>query len=239
MENWINLPSVKSVVFAHLPGQEAGDSLTDILFGDYSPSGHLPYSIPMKESDYPSSVSLMGFQLFQVQDTFSEGLFIDYRSLNKQKITPRYAFGHGLSYTTFSKTKTTISAITPLSSTPPTRKPKDSTPMYANTIPPASEVAWPSTFNRIWRYLYPYLDNPQSISASGTFSYPVGYTTTPKPDPPAGGDQGGNPVSLSLSLRYWLCGQSAPLPFALFTCEHTRLSLNFGRHFGIRCSRSL
>lgn len=205
VENWINLPSVKSVVFAHLPGQEAGDSLTDILFGDYSPSGHLPYSIPKAESDYPSSVSLVGFEFFQVQDTFSEGLYIDYRSLNKNGITPRYAFGHGLSYTTFSRTSATITAVTPLTSTPPARAPKGSTPVYSSAIPAAAEVAWPTTFTRIWRYLYPYLDDPEAISLTGTFTYPAGYTTTPQPDPPAGGSQGGNAalwdIMFSLSVN--------------------------------------
>jgi hypothetical protein len=43
-------------------------------------------------------------------------------------------------------------------------------------------------------YLYPYLDDPASISSSGTFTYPIGYSSTPQPDPPAGGDQGGNPA---------------------------------------------
>jgi beta-glucosidase len=194
VENWIDLPSVKAVVFAHLPGQEAGDSLTDILFGEYSPSGHLPYSIPVAESNYPSSVSLLGFEFFQVQDTFSEGLYIDYRYLNKHSIAPRFAFGHGLSYTTFSRTSATITAVTALSSTPPARAPKGSTPMYSTSIPPASEVAWPTGFNTIWRYLYPYVDDPESITATNTFVYPAGYQTTPQPDPVAGGDQGGNPA---------------------------------------------
>jgi beta-glucosidase len=213
VENWIDLPSVKAVVFAHLPGQEAGDSLTDILFGDYSPSGHLPYSIPVAESDYPSSVSLVGFELFQVQDTFTEGLYIDYRYLNKHSIAPRFAFGHGLSYTTFSRTSATITAVTPLSSTPPTRASKGSTPVYSTAIPPASEVAWPAGFNAISRYLYPYLDDPQSVSASGKFAYPTGYQTTPKPDPPAGGDQGGNPalwdVMFTLSVNVTNTGKFA------------------------------
>ena len=194
VEDWIDLPSVKAVVFAHLPGQEAGDSLTDILFGDYSPSGRLPYSIPVAESDYPASVSLVGFEFFQVQDTFSEGLYIDYRYLNKHSIAPRYAFGHGLSYTSFTRSGATITAVTALSSTPPARKPKGSTPVYSTAIPPASEAAWPKGFNTIWRYLYPYLDNPQSISSSKKFSYPTGYQTTPQPDPPAGGAEGGNPA---------------------------------------------
>ncbi|KAH8595848.1 glycoside hydrolase superfamily [Bisporella sp. PMI_857] len=200
LENWIDLPSVKAVVFAHLPGQEAGDSLTDILFGDYSPSGHLPYSIIKKESDYPSSQNLMGFQFFQVQDTFSEGLYIDYRSLNKNKIVPRYAFGHGLTYTNFSRTPT-ISAVTALSSLPPARSAKGSTPVYTNAIPNPLEVAWPSGFDRIWRYLYPYVDNPTSISNSTAFVYPVGYQTTPQPDPAAGGDEGGNPALWDVMFR--------------------------------------
>jgi len=192
MEAWIDLPAVKAVIVAHLPGQEAGDSLTDILFGDFSPSGHLPYSIPKKENDYPDSLNLIGYELGQPQDTFSEGLYIDYRYLNKNKIAPRFAFGHGLSYTTFSKT-VTVSAVTVLSSIPPARKAKGSTPAYTNAIPPASEVSWPTTFAKIGRYIYPYVDNAQDVKV-GTFTYPVGYQTTPQPDPVSGGDQGGNPA---------------------------------------------
>ncbi|KAK0113133.1 hypothetical protein ONS95_014833 [Cadophora gregata] len=202
VESWVDLPSVKAVVFAHLPGQEAGNSLTDILFGDYSPSGHLPYSIPKTESDYPASVSLMGFQFFQVQDTFSEGLYIDYRYLNKLAIPPRYAFGHGLSYTTFSKTSATVTAGKAMTSVPPARRPKGSAPTYSKAIPLPAEVAWPTGFDKIWRYLYPYLDNPQDISSKKAFTYPIGYQTTPQPDPVAGGDQGGNPALVSIFCRY-------------------------------------
>ena len=215
MENWIELPSVKGVLFAHLPGQEAGDSLTDILFGDYSPSGHLLYSIPKAESDYPSSTELITFSLTQVQDTFTEGLYIDYRYLNKYNITARYSFGHGLSYTT---------AVTPLTSEPPARAPKNSTPVYSNAIPPASEVAWPTGFNRIWRYLYPYLDDPSSITATGTYDYPTGYQTTPQQDPPAGGDQDGNPalwdvmfdVSVTVTNTGGVAGKSVAMLFVQY-----------------------
>lgn len=74
VEPWYNLSSVKAILFAHLPGQEAGTSLTNVLFGDVSPSGHLPYSIPVAEDDYPDSVSLTGFSFGQIQDTYTEGL---------------------------------------------------------------------------------------------------------------------------------------------------------------------
>ena len=192
LEEWIDLPSVKSVVFAHLPGQEAGNSLVDVLFGDYSPSGHLPYTIPTAESNYPESVSIIEGALGQVQETYSEGLFIDYRHFQKTNITARYPFGHGLSYTTFEFSDPSFASITPLSEYPPTRPVKGSTPTYPTDIPAASEVAWPANFNRIWRLLYPYLDNPESISNDGEYPYPDGYTTDPQPDPRAGGSQGGN-----------------------------------------------
>lgn len=203
MEEWIDLPSVKAVLVAHLPGQEAGWSLTDVLFGDYSPSGHLPYTIPRAESDYPSSVGLLSQPIVQIQDTYTEGLYIDYRLFLKANITPRYPFGHGLSYTTFSFSQPTLSVRTALDSTyPPTRPPKGPTPTYPTAIPDPSEVAWPKNFGRIWRYLYPYLDDPASAAknSSKTYPYPAGYTTVPKPAPRAGGAEGGNPALFDVAF---------------------------------------
>ncbi|KAL2197421.1 glycoside hydrolase family 3 protein [Corynascus similis CBS 632.67] len=204
LESWIDLPSVKAVLFAHLPGQEAGESLTNVLFGDVSPSGHLPYSITKAATDYPESIAnLKGFALGQVQDTYSEGLYIDYRSLNKQSIKPRFAFGHGLSYTTFSFTNVTIKPVNgtvPLSLTPPARPPKLATPSYPTTIPNASEAYYPPGFRPIWRYLYSWLhqseaDAAHAIGVAGTkkYAYPEGYSTTQKPGPAAGGGEGGHP----------------------------------------------
>ena len=68
MDKWHDLPSVKAVVIAHLPGQEAGKSLMEVLYGDVSPSGHLPYTMPKAESDYSKSVDLIGYQIGQPQD---------------------------------------------------------------------------------------------------------------------------------------------------------------------------
>ncbi|KAL4955352.1 putative beta-glucosidase F [Aspergillus filifer] len=196
LEEWIDLDPVKAVLIAHLPGQEAGYSLTDILFGDYSPSGHLPYTIPYDESNYPESVGLLQQPFGQIQDDYTEGLYIDYRHFLKEEITPRYPFGHGLSYTTFEYSKPSISTVTPLDTEyPPSRPAKGATPIYPTTIPPPSEAAWPTNFKRIWRYIYPYLDNPSSIkNTSTTYPYPDGYSTDPKPAPRAGGAEGGNPA---------------------------------------------
>ncbi|KAK4239642.1 hypothetical protein C8A03DRAFT_42720 [Achaetomium macrosporum] len=202
LESWIDHPSVKAVLFAHLPGQEAGESLTNVLFGDVSPSGHLPYSITKAATDYPDSIAnLRGFALGQVQDTYSEGLYIDYRSLNKQRIKPRFAFGHGLSYANFTFSSATIRPVTTLSLVPPPREPKGTTPSYPTTIPNASEAYWPDNFNRIWRYLYPWLDQNEAddayaigVAGEKKYAYPDGYSTVQGPGPVAGGGEGGNPA---------------------------------------------
>ncbi|KAJ9143815.1 Beta-glucosidase [Pleurostoma richardsiae] len=217
LEPWIELPSVKSVLFAHLPGQEAGESLTNVLFGSVSPSGHLPYTIPVSEDDYPDSVSLTGFSWGQIQDTYSEGLYIDYRALNKAGTKPRYAFGHGLSYTNFTFTDLTIAKVTQLSTVPPTRPAKGATQAYSTAVPPASEAYEPDGFSKIWRYLYPWLsqsdaDDAAATAETATYAYPAGYSTTQTAGPPAGGAQGGNPalwdVAYTVSLTVTNAGST-------------------------------
>ncbi|KAL7625673.1 hypothetical protein AAE478_004894 [Parahypoxylon ruwenzoriense] len=204
MEPWIDLPSVKAVLVAHLPGQEAGDSLTEILFGEASPSGHLPYSIPVSEDDYPESLDLVATPLSQTQDTYSEGLYIDYRHLNKAGIKPRFAFGHGLSYAQFAFSNATITRVTQLSEVPPARPPKPTSPVASlnASLPAASEAYYPDGFSSIWRYLYPWLprgdaNKAYAIGAAGErkYPYPEGYSPTQRAQgPPAGGPSGGNPA---------------------------------------------
>lgn len=200
MEEWHDLPSVKAVLFAHLPGQEAGASLMEVLYGDVSPSGHLPYTLPKSEDDYPASLDLVGYQLGQPQDTFTEGLYIDYRHFHRANVTPRYPFGFGLSYTSFAFSDATINAVTTLTATPPTRPAKGPTPAYSSTIPPASEAYWPANFNRIWRYIYSFLDKNDADAAAKVansttkYPYPAGYSNVQKPGPASGGAQGGNPA---------------------------------------------
>ncbi|KAI1169073.1 beta-glucosidase-like protein [Nemania serpens] len=224
MESWIDLPSVKAVVVAHLPGQEAGDSLTEVLFGDVSPSGHLPYSIPVSEGDYPASVGIKAVpKLSQIQDTYSEGLYIDYRHLNKAGVKPRFAFGHGLSYASFAFSNATISRPGgQLSSAPPARPAKPASPVahIDASLPAAADAYYPPGATRIWRYLYSWLDKleadvARAIGAAGTkkYPYPAGYSTTQKAGPAAGGASGGNPalwdVAYSLSVTVTNTGAAA------------------------------
>lgn len=64
LEEFIDNPNVTAVVHAHFPGAEAGNAITDILYGDVNPSGRLPYTIAKKRSDYSADV-----QYFTEPDT--------------------------------------------------------------------------------------------------------------------------------------------------------------------------
>ncbi|KAJ6030667.1 uncharacterized protein N7446_000271 [Penicillium canescens] len=104
VDQWIEHPNVTAVIFAHLPGQDSGEAITQILYGDVSPSGKLPYTLPRNESDYGSilaPVTYTGWDRYFPQDNFTEGVFIDYRAFDAKKITPRFEFGFGMTYTTF------------------------------------------------------------------------------------------------------------------------------------------
>lgn len=94
-------------------GSEAGHSLADVLSGDVNPSGKLPFTIGATLDDYPIKTleqypgvpgeqKLLGSNMTTIMnETYSEGIFVGYRWFDKEKITPVFPFGHGLSYTTF------------------------------------------------------------------------------------------------------------------------------------------
>jgi beta-glucosidase len=100
---WANNPNVTAILAAHYPGEQSGNSIVDVLFGDVNPSGKLPYTIPLDESDYylPIVNLTNATDPNAWQSNFTEGLFIDYRHFDAKNLTPLYEFGYGLSYTTF------------------------------------------------------------------------------------------------------------------------------------------
>lgn len=122
---WADNPNVTAIISAHLPGQESGNSIVDILYGIVNPSGKLPYTIARSSSDYNAPIlNLTGtsnsYNADAWQSDFSEGLFIDYRHFDNVGIEPQFPFGHGLSYTTFSMQNLTVpSPASKLSVAPP------------------------------------------------------------------------------------------------------------------------
>ncbi|KAF4943979.1 hypothetical protein FSARC_14805 [Fusarium sarcochroum] len=102
---WAKNPNVTAILAAHLPGQESGNSIVDVLWGKVNPSGKLPYTIPAEEKDY--DIPIVNLSASEVtspgawQADFTEGQFIDYRHFDKYGIEPLFEFGFGLSYTNF------------------------------------------------------------------------------------------------------------------------------------------
>lgn len=105
---WAHHPNITGILAAHYPGEQSGNSIVDILWGDASPSGHLPYTIPETEPDYgfPVVNYTDGTNPNTWQADFKEGQLIDYRHFDAKNITPLYEFGFGLSYTTFDMSPT-------------------------------------------------------------------------------------------------------------------------------------
>lgn len=193
LEKWIDLPGVKAVLIAHLPGQESGNALADVMFGAINPSGRLPYTIAKREEDYgPESKILYTPNGVVPQQNFSEGLYFDYRYFDKYNITPRYEFGYGLSYTTFHLSSLFIHPVQGTRTPLPAARPAALTPPKLNVqLPDPSSALWPHGFRKLKKYVYPYINSVSDIK-SGKYPYPDGYDIS-APLSPAGGDQGGNP----------------------------------------------
>jgi beta-glucosidase len=94
--NW-TAEHVPAILYTWWLGDEAGNAIADVLFGDYNPGARLPISFPRSEGQIPIYYDHFntGRPALNDSDRF-------YRSAyNDLSIYPRYAFGYGLSYTTF------------------------------------------------------------------------------------------------------------------------------------------
>lgn len=193
LDPWIDLPGIHAVVYANLPGQESGNALADVLFGDVDASGRLPYTIGRSLEDYgPGAQVLYETGEAVPQVNFQQGLYIDYRYFDHYNITPRYEFGFGLSYTTFDFSSLKIHPVQEKSRLPSPR-PKDAVkpPQYDDTAGSPSDALVPTGFKLLGKYIYPYLLS-HTGTKPGLYPYPEGYKRTQKPSE-AGGGPGGNP----------------------------------------------
>jgi len=91
-------PKVEAIIQAWYPGEMGGEALANIITGKVNPSGKLITTFAQQETDRPT------FNHYPGEDdvlNYEEGLFVGYRHYDKYDIEPLYAFGHGLSYTSF------------------------------------------------------------------------------------------------------------------------------------------
>ena len=95
---WID--EVAAVVQVWYPGQEYGDALAALLFGDANPSGKLPTTFPAADAQFPAAAPAQ-FPGDGTTVRYDEELLVGYRWYDAKKEKPLFPFGHGLSYTTF------------------------------------------------------------------------------------------------------------------------------------------
>ena len=96
MDHWLN--SVRGLVEAWYPGQETGNAVAEILFGDINPSGHLTCTIAARREDYSDWPNYPGIK---GEVNYAESIYVGYRHFDKANIAPAFPFGFGLSYTDF------------------------------------------------------------------------------------------------------------------------------------------
>jgi beta-glucosidase len=85
------IDNIKGLIYAFYPGQEGGNALADVLFGDYNPGGKLPVTMPVADSQLPDW-----------NQDFTDDYGCGYRWYDEMNLQPEFSFGYGLSYTTFS-----------------------------------------------------------------------------------------------------------------------------------------
>ena len=102
---------VAAIVQGWYIGSEAGNALADVILGRVNPSGKLPFTWYDALEDcaahalntYPGTWRTDGSKV--IDEEYKEGIYVGYRWTDRQKKHPAYAFGHGLSYTTFELSK--------------------------------------------------------------------------------------------------------------------------------------
>lgn len=99
MNSWVD--QVPAIIQAWYPGEQGGVALAEILFGKVNPSGKLPVTFEKKWEDNPTYHSYYPEKNTK-QVPYKEGLFVGYRGFEKNRVKPRFPFGFGLSYTSFS-----------------------------------------------------------------------------------------------------------------------------------------
>ncbi len=107
MTQWVD--KAPAILQAWYPGLEGGNALAKIIFGEVNPSGKLPMTFPKKLEDHPSH-KLGEYPGDSVYVNYYDDIYVGYRYFDTYKTEPQFAFGHGLSYTSFEYSNLKLSA---------------------------------------------------------------------------------------------------------------------------------
>jgi beta-glucosidase len=109
------LSQIQGLLEAWYPGQEDGNAIAGLLFGDVNPSARLPETFPKSQADIPTQTPQQYPGTNDAQgvphSVYSEGLLVGYRWYDAKHIAPLFPFGFGLSYTTFGYGGLKVTAI--------------------------------------------------------------------------------------------------------------------------------
>ncbi|KAM0434015.1 hypothetical protein ACHAPT_003959 [Fusarium lateritium] len=193
---WADHPNVTAILAAHYPGQESGNSIVDVLYGDVNPSGKLPYTIAYNGSDYnaPPTTGVNTTGVYDWQSWFDEKLEIDYRYFDAQNISVRYEFGFGLSYSTFELSKIQAEPLAD-----------------GITSKPEAQPVQPGGNPALWEGVYNVSVSVTNTGSRNGATVPQLYVTFPESAP-----EGTPPKQLRGFEKVWLApGQSQTVGFEL------------------------
>lgn len=107
----------KALVHAWFGGNEGGNGIADVLYGDVNPSAKLPLSFPADLQDTPS---FLNFRSERGRVLYGEDIYVGYRFYDKtpRRAVPLFPFGHGLSYTRFARSELRVDCAPEASSSP-------------------------------------------------------------------------------------------------------------------------
>lgn len=206
VDQWYENPNVTAIVWAGVPGQESGNSITDILYGKTSP-GRTPFTWGPSQKSYGTEIiSKPNNGKGAPQQDFEEGSFIDYRHFDKvapkkgDKGAPIFEFGFGLSWSEFEYSNLVVIPRNPRPYKPTTGK-TDPAPSFSNSSTDIKDYQFPEGIRVLDQFIYPYINGTDHKKASGDSNYgmsvdeflpPNAVSAEPQPRHPAGGAPGGN-----------------------------------------------
>jgi hypothetical protein len=189
VEAYKNHPNVTAILWAGLPGQESGNALTDVLYGDVNPQAKSVFTWGKQREDWGTDV-LYNTAQDPPQLNFIEGVFIDYRHFDAAGIKPSYEFGFGLSYTTYAYSNLVVEKQNP-GPYQPTTGWTPPAPTFGTIDYDPAHAEFPPDFHAVPFFVYPYLDGP--LLAGQPKDIPPGSQDgSPQPLIGAGGSGGGN-----------------------------------------------
>ena len=146
VEDWHD--RVSAIMQTFYSGMEGGTALARLLFGEVAPSGRLPFTVARNAGDYPF--------FDREAKTITYEQWHGYAKFAKEQLAPRYAFGHGLSYTRFAcraaSARITAHAIMVSVAVTNVGDIAGETPVFAFVSPPGVIERWPyalKAFTRI------------------------------------------------------------------------------------------